>query len=185
MISGTLEAPKTLFQDSLSLLPGLSELFTTFKLREIPPSELLFHGFCLFLHHSAAPKYFKTHDNQWNIHDFPLILLVWATLYWSALINTDQHWSILIANGQHWSTLINTGHHSWTLINTVNIDQRWSTLFNTDQHCSTLIIIDEHWLNMPSYSIPSHPLPYACIKGPAIPTQASESCGTSRGPHIL
>ena len=113
---------------------------------------------------------------------------------WSTLINIKikQHWPILIANdqqwfniGQHWSTLINTDRHRWAMIHTVNIDQHWSTLSNTDQHCSTLIIIDGDGLNMPSYFIPSHSLPYACIKGPAIPTQDSESCGTSWGPHIL
>ena len=126
----------------------------------------------------------------------------WSTLasiihHWFTLINlgqhsstptsnnTDRYWSPVINIEQHWPTLINTGQHWWTLINTVNIDQHWSTLSNTDQHWSTMTIIDEHWLNVPSYPTPSHPLSYVCIKGPAIPTQASESCGTSRPSYPL
>ena len=161
-----------------------------------------------YLNHIAALKYIQNLGNQRTTNDFSMILLFhssilvstdqhWSVLasivqYWFTLIhldqhsptsttnNTDRYWSPMINISHNWSTLINTGQHWWTLINTVNIDQHWSTLSNIDQHWSTLIIIDEHWLNMPSYSIPSHPLPYACIKGPAIPTQASESCRTSR-----
>ena len=195
MIFGSPGTTKTPSQDSLSLLPRLFGLSPTPELCEILASELLFRGFwaafslILSIFITFQPphtsKTFKINERSMIFQWFCCSEQHYIGQHWSTLTNIDQYWSPMANIDQHWSTLINTGHHSWTLINTVNIDQHWSTLSNTDQHCSTLIIIDEHWLNMPSYSIPSHPLPYACIKGPAIPTQASESCGTSWGPHIL
>ena len=110
-------------------------------------------------HHFAAPEYLKTLENQRTIYDFPMILLFQATLYWSALISTDQHWSILIANGQHWSTLINTDQH-WSPL--MDIDQHrhhWPTLFNVVQHWSTLFNIDHHWWTLIGHAILFHSIP--------------------------
>ena len=113
----------------------------------------------IYFHHFPAPTHVKNFENQRTIYDFPMILLFWATLYWSALINTDQHWSILIASGQHWSTLINTDQHWSPFMDIDQHRQHWPTLINVVQHWSTLFNIDHHWWTLIEHAILFHSIP--------------------------
>ena len=195
MIIGSPGSTKTPSQDSLSLLPGLFGTSPTHELREILASELLFRRFwaafslILSIFITFQPphtsKTLKINERSMIFQWFCCSEQHYIGQHWSTLTNIDQNWSPTANIDQPWSTLINTNQHWSPLMDIDQHLQHWPKLINVVQHWSTLFIIDEHWLNMPSYSIPSHPLPYACIKGPAIPAQASESCGTSWGPHIL